>query len=249
MRGPRGVWPQDFDAYLKRYIARVRRGLEKLYAPIVKRKMPMTLDRLEAALPAFNLSDPWHFQLLTMAYVAHDGLLRACELVNLRWEDVAFASDGTVTLTIRDSKVSLVAEQTHFSPYERSGVAFCGSSLLGWYMEHRASSGRASGWLFPSATGGKMPNTRFVAEFQARLDQAGLPGRQDFSGHSFRAGGATDLFDGGAPSRIVQLCGRWRSEAYLLYIRDHWFSRSHAAAQAFAHVGEGVYVRQRRGLS
>ena len=235
---------QDFDAYLKRYITRVRRGLEKLYAPVVRSKMPMTLGRLEAALPAFNLLAPWDFQLLTMAYVAHDGLLRAGELVNLRWEDVTFETDGTVRLTIRESKVSLVEEYAYFSPYERSGVAFCGSSLLKWYMEHRASTGtiRPAGWLFPSASGAKLAKARFVTDFQAKLDLARLPGREDFSGHSFRAGGATDLFDGGAPSRIVQLSGRWRSEAYLLYIRDHWFSRSHAAAQAFAHVGAGVYV-------
>jgi integrase len=238
---------QDFDAYLKRYIARVRRGLEKLYAPVVKRKMPMTLDRLEATLHTFDLGDPWDLQLLTMAYVAHDGLLRACELVNLRWEDVTMEEDGTVRLTIRESKVSMVAEEAVFSPYERYGVDFCGATLLKWYMEHRASTGpaRPSGWVFPSATRAKLPKTRFVAAFQAKLVRAALPGHDDFSGHSFRAGGATDLFDGGAPSRIVQLCGRWRSEAYLLYIRDHWFSRSHAAAQAFAHAGGGIYVRQR----
>lgn len=63
---------------------------------MVKRKMPMTLDdRLEAALPALNPMDPWHFQLLTVAYVAHDGLLRACELVNLRWRDLGFEDDPT----------------------------------------------------------------------------------------------------------------------------------------------------------
>lgn len=97
----------------------------------------MTLSRLEAALPAFNLSDPYQFQLITMAYVAHDGLLRACELVQLQWRDVTLEQDGTVRLTITRSKTSLLAEVVSFSPYDRSGVGFCGAHLLRWFMEHR----------------------------------------------------------------------------------------------------------------
>lgn len=161
--------------------------------------------------PCFNFLDSYDFQLITMAYVAHDGLLRGGELVSLRWDVVSFEPDGAVRLTVRESKTSLVAEEVCFSPYERSGgVSFCGANLLNWYMEHRLTSGpvKPSSFLFPMVGGSKEARKgRYVADFQARLDLAGLPGQEAFSGHSFRAGGATDLFDGGAP-RIIQLYGR-----------------------------------------
>jgi hypothetical protein len=40
-----------------------------------------------------------------------------------------------------------------------------------------------------------------------------------YSGHSCRAGGATDLFVAGLPYYIVKKYGRWRSDAALLYFR------------------------------
>ena len=39
------------------------------------------------------------------------------------------------------------------------------------------------------------------------------------TGHSFRAGGATDYLLAGTPSIWVQQQGRWKSDAYMLYLR------------------------------
>ena len=40
-----------------------------------------------------------------------------------------------------------------------------------------------------------------------------------FSSHSLRSGGATQMFMGGSSDATVQLFGRWKSDAYKLYIR------------------------------
>ena len=39
-----------------------------------------------------------------------------------------------------------------------------------------------------------------------------------FSGHSYRKGGATSLAEAGVAEWIIQLLGRWTSGAYKLYI-------------------------------
>ena len=41
-----------------------------------------------------------------------------------------------------------------------------------------------------------------------------------FSGHSLRAGGATDLFVAKVPYPIIKKAGRWKLDAALLYYRD-----------------------------
>lgn len=41
------------------------------------------------------------------------------------------------------------------------------------------------------------------------------------SGQSMRAGGATALAEHGVPPHIIQACGRWASDAFLIYIRKN----------------------------
>ena len=41
-----------------------------------------------------------------------------------------------------------------------------------------------------------------------------------YSGHSLRAGGATDLFVAKVPYPIIKKAGRWKSDAALTYHRD-----------------------------
>jgi hypothetical protein len=49
--------------------------------------------------------------------------------------------------------------------------------------------------------------------------------RRHFSGnvggHSLRAGGATALAEAGIPPHMIQAIGRWSSEAFQIYIRQH----------------------------
>ncbi|KAH8919584.1 hypothetical protein BT69DRAFT_1206803, partial [Atractiella rhizophila] len=43
----------------------------------------------------------------------------------------------------------------------------------------------------------------------------------DIAGHSLRSGGATHLAANGVPESIIQKIGRWSSEAFQIYIRQH----------------------------
>ena len=40
----------------------------------------------------------------------------------------------------------------------------------------------------------------------------------EFTGHSFRRGGATWAFDSGVPGELIQVCGDWASDAYKRYL-------------------------------
>ena len=51
----------------------------------------------------------------------------------------------------------------------------------------------------------------------------------DFSGHSFRRGGATFAFSAGIPSELIQLQGDWRSDAYKEYLHCSLQDKTRAA--------------------
>ena len=54
-----------------------------------------------------------------------------------------------------------------------------------------------------------------------------------YSGHSLKAGGATDLFVARVPCYIIKKMGRWKSEAAMLYYRCDE-DVEHAVAEAVA---------------
>jgi hypothetical protein len=54
-----------------------------------------------------------------------------------------------------------------------------------------------------------------------------------YSVHSFRAGGATELFLAGASLTVVQNYGRWTSLSALIYFSDSCGIIAYAAARAF----------------
>ena len=59
----------------------------------------------------------------------------------------------------------------------------------------------------------------FMRQVSALLTKAGYNTLQ-YSSHSFRKGGAVSLQHGGAPDSVIRKMGRWRSDAFHLYVRD-----------------------------
>ena len=57
---------------------------------------------------------------------------------------------------------------------------------------------------------------------------------EQYSGHSLRAGGATDLFVARTPYYLIKKAGRWKSDAAMLYYRcDEDVCKAVAAAFTF----------------
>lgn len=63
-----------------------------------------------------------------------------------------------------------------------------------------------------------MTKSAFLVRCRDVWAQSGLG---DCSGHSFRIGGTTELLKRGVSHDTVKLQGRWASDAWLIYIRDH----------------------------
>jgi len=72
-----------------------------------------------------------------------------------------------------------------------------------------------------------------VDRLRAMLLRAGFPAAE-YSGLSFRSGGATDLYHAGCRPFIIQRLGRWLTDAWQIYIRDRPFAQRAETAAAFA---------------
>ena len=75
--------------------------------------------------------------------------------------------------------------------------------------------------LFEVAPGIPLQRDTFIQCVRSALSQAGFDPRL-YAGHSFRRGGASSAAYAGFSDHQIQLLGRWRSDAYKLYIEtDH----------------------------
>ena len=97
----------------------------------------------------------------------------------------------------------------------RSTSHICAVSAVLAYMAIRPPS---VGPLFLHADGSPLTRSDLVAAMRSALTGSGLDISR-YSGHSFRIGAATAAARAGLPDSLIQTLGRWRSSAYLRYIR------------------------------
>jgi integrase len=71
--------------------------------------------------------------------------------------------------------------------------------------------------LFENPDGKPLSYTSFITAIRSALESAGLNPKL-YAGHSFRRGAATEAAAAGYSDYEIQLLGRWRSDAYKLYI-------------------------------
>ena len=92
---------------------------------------------------------------------------------------------------------------------------YCDLNPLSFFCDYLTS--RDS--LFPLSTplwlmsNGAVPTRHFfISRLRLYFDR-------DVAGQSMRAGGATSLAENGVPPSLIQLIGRWSSDAFFIYIR------------------------------
>lgn len=227
-----------------------KHGALKKFGTPTKRRPPLTIELLHRLTLQADYRDLKQLQYLTMAWVSHDCLLRHRELANLEVKDVHWDErEQLCRLTIYDSKMNKgqhkEAETVHLVPYgEVSGYVLL-RRLWALQKLHTKPGNRA---LFAAEIGnrgkGATPVSKpaYIDWIRKTLTAAGVPQAADYTGHSGRAGGATDLFRAGIPARLIQLAGRWRSEAYLIYIRDNPVARAKETFSGFASLARRVLM-------
>lgn len=179
----------------------------------IVRKCPMTLEKIRSMARFLNLTNTTDIQFLALSRTCHNGLLRGGEGVKLSVNDILWSHDRrSVRVTVRDSKMNKTGpieliELTDWGP--ESAVA----SLTLLYDVLGLWSVQDNRLLFPAYAEKRL----FVDRVKFLSCLAGLDG--DYAGHSFRSGGACDLYASNVPIEAIMRMGRWKSQAALLYLR------------------------------
>lgn len=97
----------------------------------------------------------------------------------------------------------------------RTECDLCPVAAVLTYMTER---GPGPGPLFMCRNGKPLTRARFVARVKQALTAAGI-NHANYSGHSFRSGAATTAAKQGISDSTIQMLGRWKSDAYKLYIK------------------------------
>ena len=97
----------------------------------------------------------------------------------------------------------------------KTGQVLCPVSAL---LNYLAVRGKEPGLLFHFSDGSPLTKSKFVDKFRSLLYRAGIDG-SSYSGHSFRIGAASTAAANGVEDSLIQTLGRWKSSAYLTYVR------------------------------
>ena len=119
-----------------------------------------------------------------------------------------------ITIHLRHSKTDPFGAGCHIY-LGRTNTIPCPVAALLNYLSLRPSS---SGPLFLLQDGSKLTRVAFVASLRSALAQTGVDSTH-YSGHSFRIGAATAAAQAGYNDSFIQTLGRWKSAAFISYIR------------------------------
>ena len=237
-------------------ISQLIRQLKLDDAVEVKRKDPLLKSIIRKALANHwrvkeSMSD---FLAATITLVGHDGVLRGDELFNnLKVKDVQWYHEGHRKFILHIGR----PEQPGKTARTGSGInqdiwdypGACAYKFLATWFDLHNLWDKPEAYIFPRIQKSYQdqsvqlyftePVSKKWYEHQLAnmLHRLGLDSSQ-YSVHSLRAGGATDLFNAGTPIAQIQHYGRWATLTALIYYRDRLGYVGFNCAMAF---GTGRY--------
>ena len=182
---------------------------------IVRRRTPMTLrllDLLEQKVTPLSSEDSEFF---TFCRVSHNGLLRGGEARPLRFNHMIWNKDRSGFEIIIDS-----SKANKSGPPEHVPFLDWGHSSAVFYVRRFFTDQNL--WPFTDSDHLIFPHFQSAHKVAFYLRSLSLRANllTDLAGHSFRSGGACDLWAANVPIEAIMKAGRWRSDAIRLYLRD-----------------------------
>jgi hypothetical protein len=194
----------------------------------VQRNLPLCVDDLNQARAALG-DKPDHDNSLFLALL-FTGFITLQRLGEMTWPDaIKHQTYQKVplrhTLTITPTSISYtLPHQKNDSLGTGMTILILSDSVTGLdplplvrhYLSYRDSKFAYRPALWLTSMGSVPTRTWFLRRLRAHC------GRQ-MSGHSMRAGGATALAIAGMTPDLIQAAGRWSSDEFKKYVRQHAF--------------------------
>lgn len=204
-------------------VERTMKGCLRLRSKATKRKRALTIADLSKVITDLENSSN-HDDLLFMAMLLTGffALMRLGELTfpndkNLRnWKKISkrsfvFLTDEQYKFHLPSHKADRFFEGNRIIVKKKQ---YCNLNPLAVFQNYLTSRDRlfpVSSPLWLMANGAVPTRHFFISRLRQYFDH-------DVAGQSMRAGGATSLAENGVPPSLIQLIGRWTSDAFFIYI-------------------------------
>ncbi|KAF7761975.1 hypothetical protein Agabi119p4_9967 [Agaricus bisporus var. burnettii] len=207
------------------FLKNVVKGVKRMKNSPVSRKQPITFSQLNNIASQLrdspHIDDALFLSLLTTGFFA---LLRLGELTDPNDHRL---QNRRKTIR-RDSVISNSSSIQFILPASKTDKFFNGNQVMihsnhspndpissfHHYLKLRDAAFPNNIWLWLTSQGSPPTRRWFMSRFHLYFDAR-------YGGHSLRAGGATLLASKGISFDIIQSLGRWSSEAFRIYIRQH----------------------------
>lgn len=220
------------------HVQSVLKGVKRILGSKVCSKLPITPKILLQIFSKLALNSSQDLCFWAACLVAFFSFLRKSNLFcqsmanfdpnrHLSREAIKFHETG-VSLTIKGTKTIQFSERTLDVPLPRiinSPLCPCQALLLN-FKQVNATVSPSPAFLF--CTEGNvqaMTYSLFLKRLKFFLSDLGYD-CSNYSGHSFRRGGASFAFECGIPAELIQAQGDWKSDAYKSYIDPSFSHRS-----------------------
>jgi hypothetical protein len=207
-------------------VERTLKGCKRMRGTLTNRKRALTVSDLVTVTNYYAQSDNYDDILfVTMLLTGFFALMRLGEL--------SFPNDKSLRdwrkVTKRSSVIVTAVQYEFHLPSHKADPFFEGNRIIirrdqfdqinplqhfMTYLARRDHSFPASSALWLTSKGTVPTRDFFIRRLRRFFTN-------DIAGQSMRAGGATTLAENGVSPTIIQAIGRWKSEAFLMYIRKN----------------------------
>ena len=195
-----------------------------------KKRLPVTPDILR------KLREVWskdahlvdNIMLWAVCCMCFYGFLRSGEVTltsGQEYDHEADLSEGDVALDdlVKPTVVRVHIKASKTDPFRQGVFVYLGATgndlcPVAAVPAYLAVRGRDPGPFFRFVSGTALMREALVRQLRAALSQFDMDVSQ-YSGHSFRIGGATTAAAVGLEDSLIKTLGRWQSMAYQLYVR------------------------------
>ena len=209
-------------------LQRVVRGIKRSQGSLpANPRLPISSNILRIIHSALDLTSFDDHMFWAACLLAYFGFLRSAEFTvpSLSAFDPSrhlSVRDIAVDVPLNPSCLQICIKASKTDPFRKGcniligpgSPPLCAVQAVVSFLERR---GNRPGPLFLFENGLPLSRSLLTDRLRAILLSAGLPG--NFSSHSFRIGAATSAARAGIPDHLIQVLGRWESDAYKQYIR------------------------------
>lgn len=207
------------------------RGVRRSLGDSSNRKDPITTTHLLQILSGLDVQKPQDSAIWAAALVAFFCMLRRSNVLppsltafqksrHLLRQDVALQKDGAI-VTIRWTKTIQFQERELRIPLARFNSALCPYLAIAKHftLTHKAPPDGPAFVCSNAPPFQPLTSAVFIHRIKRILGEHGNDASQ-FSGHSFRRGGASYAYQNGVALHTIKQLGDWKSDVYSKYIFD-----------------------------